>query len=605
MIHRLKWGGTMQIVSLSRLEGLANNDESYIPHCPELDQEVRQLHGLARSGVIPVDTAERQLNTYLLAAAYASRGMPSPSMARRLILPLTDAPHHDLLPDLGQIIHRVLARDPVPCALSAVVEQCIPCFRHATRVICYTGDSQEPLLSLVMGLLLGLYQGSVKKPGFSVRVVLYERMHALLTAPAQDQSEFCRTHEDILVLACMEYVARVLPVHMPVQSQLLTGGDSATAGFFRRIPVLCDELRQWLDDTTPSIAGPAFWPSVRLACAGKVDRVSRLKRCHPPHPPAREHCDPHAIMAQDEAGIEAYWGAPLLVDGTTDEYRLMGLGLGLRGGVLQHIQRELRIYPLPGNLRAMQTQSLQKAARSSGDTVHLQTFRCLACARETGRAMPESRALDKQGVPCQSLVRWTNRVCHARVSCAGQTGRAIDNDKNGPSQVHLHALHAVPQVGARRQAAPGHAGHQADVRDVPAQGPDPDEHGGPRHAVPQAALLSLPVMRVHPGVQGGPGRADLAHDGAGWLDLDLLAPPSPPPVRHEPSQAAVRDLLRAGVGPHGGARGPPDGRDAPLSLLPAPRPSVRHGGQMRQRAPAGGLLKADASAKCVNQLEGC
>jgi hypothetical protein len=376
MIHRLKWGGTMQIVSLSRLEGLTDDGESYITHCPELDQEVRQLHALARSGAIPVDTAERQLNTYLLAAAYASRGMRSTQAVRRLILPLTDAPHHGLLPDLGQIIHRVLARDPVPCALSAVVEQCIPCFRHATRTICYTGDSQEPLLSLVMGLLLGLYPGSVKRPGFGVRVALYERVHALLTAPAQDQSEFCRTHEDILVLACMEYVARVLPVHMPVQSQLLTGGDSATAGFFRRIPVLCDELRQWLDDDTPAIVeGAGFWASIRQACAGKVDRVSRLKRCHPPHPPPREHCDPHALMAQDEAGIAAYWDAPLLVEGTPDEYRLMGLGLGLRGGVLQHIQRELRIYPLPGNLRAMQTRSLEKAARSAGDAVYLQTFR--------------------------------------------------------------------------------------------------------------------------------------------------------------------------------------------------------------------------------------
>ena len=386
MIHRLQWGGVVQLITVappSRLEGgnedapAIDDEESYIPECPELDREVRQIHALARRGLVPVDAAERQLNTYLLAAAWArqpARALPP----RRLVLPLTDAPHHGLLPDLGQIIHRVLARDPVPCALSAVVEQCIPCFRHATRVICYDRDSQEPLLSLVLALALGLYPGTVKRPGFCTRVRLYEEVHRLLTAPAAVQAEFCAAHEDVLILACMEYVARVVPVHMPVQSQLLTGEDSATAGFFRRIPVLCDELRQWLD--SGGGLGDAFWPSVRAACAVRVERVSRLKRCHPPH-----ERDAHAAgvpaAGQGEPGstsrgtIRAHWDAPLLADGTPDEYRLMGLGLGLRGGVLQHIQRELRVSQLPPNLRDMQIRSVERAARSSGDAAYLQTFR--------------------------------------------------------------------------------------------------------------------------------------------------------------------------------------------------------------------------------------
>lgn len=395
MIHRLQWGGAVQQIMLvdppSRLEGADHRDdddgtpavdyeESYIPECPELDREVRQIHALARRGLVPVDAAERQLNTYLLAAAYARQAPRALLPPRRLVLPLTDAPHPGLLPDLGQIIHRVLARDPVPCALSAVVEQCIPCFRHATRVICYTRDSQEPLLSLVLALVLGLYPGAVKRPGFCTRVLLYGEVHRLLTAPAEVQAEFCAAHEDVLILACMEYVARVVPVHMPVQSQLLTGDDSATAGFFRRIPVLCDELRQWLDAGGACGDGD-FWPGVRAACASRVERVSRLKRCHPPHALPRDHeRDAHALLAQDcggrSADVRAHWRAPLLEDGTPDEYRLMGLGLGLKGGVLQHIQRELRVYPLPGNLCDMQARSLQRVARTSGDRAYLQTFRC-------------------------------------------------------------------------------------------------------------------------------------------------------------------------------------------------------------------------------------
>lgn len=368
----------MQYIPPSRLEGipLDNIKEStpYIPGCPILDREVRQLHGLARSGAIPVEVAERQLNTYLLAAAYPAKKKGGPAL-RWLVMPLTDAPHHGLLPDLGQIIHRVLARDPIPCALSAVVEQCIPCFRHATRVICYSKDSQETLLNLVLGLLLGLYPGSsVKKPSFRSRVVLFEQVHRLLVS--QQQAEFCKAHEAILMLACMEYVARVLPVYMPAQAQLLMATDSTTAGFFRRIPILCDDLRQWLDDEPGE--GSCFWGRIQAACASKVEQVSRLKRCHIPHPAARIACDPPSVLLAQDGGslrVTDYWDVPLLHGGSPDEYRLLALGLGLKGGVIQHIQRELQVYPLPPNLSAIQARSLQHAARSAGDMVHLQTFR--------------------------------------------------------------------------------------------------------------------------------------------------------------------------------------------------------------------------------------
>ena len=386
----------MQVVPAARLEGVHDEEddsegspnqtktthtkEKYIPGAPQLDAQVQALHGLARQGKISADTAERQINTYLLVPA------APPCQRKWLMMPLADAPHHSLMPDLGQIIHRVLARDPVPCSLSVVVEQCIPRSRHSTRPVKY--DNCQPVfLTLIMGLLLGLYPGNqVKKPGFLVRSMLFCRLHSIMTGTIEGQTEFCDANQDIIHLACMEYLARIPPVYMPAQNKMLSEGDQATAAFFKRIPALCDELRQWVDDTKHS------WEDIRAACALRVERVSRLKRGYPSQPShTSQAClhHPAAVHEQEVQGggaavpldvIRACWDVPALMDGTSDEYRLLALALDLPGHIIQRVQQGVRVYPLPNNLRLLQIESIQAGGPERTRAFYLQS-RWSICAR--------------------------------------------------------------------------------------------------------------------------------------------------------------------------------------------------------------------------------
>lgn len=416
-IHRLGWGGAMQYVPATRLGGEDGSmpgvledvpatrlGGEYVPTCPRLDAEVRALHGLARRGLITAEAAERQINTYLL-APHAAQGKP-----RWLLLPLADAPQPGLMPDLGQVVHRVLARDPLPCALSRLVEQCIPRFRHAAHPLEFP-DSQPVLLTLAMGLLLGLYPG-VKRPGFAVRSALFARLHALLTSPGDRQTEFCQAHEPVLLLACMEYLARVLPAHMPVHDAALSGGDPATQAFYRRIPPLCDELRQCLDETWG-------WDHIRAECAARVERVARLKRCHPP-PPAEAPPQP----CQSAGFCAAAWAAPALHDGTPDEFRLLGLALGVPGGALQQVQQEVRVTPLPGNLRRIQLERLAAAGPAGARTAYLQSRRYL-CAR----CMASPRGLPAGGARLRLDTLTQRLVCKACLApdpvCVSLLGRTM------------------------------------------------------------------------------------------------------------------------------------------------------------------------------------
>lgn len=392
IIHRLHWGGTMLHVPATLLEGgdFSGHDSTdegtgsgvthpFIPWDARLDKEVAALHGLARVGRLPADAAERQINTYLLLHQRAAlpNGFP-PGWFR---MPLTDAPHHGLMPDLGQLIHQVLMREPLACALSQVIEQCIPRFRHATRPIQYV-DSQPVLLTLVMGLLLGLYKGGVKKPGFHTRAALFARLRALMTSPPEEQTSFCALHEPILLLACMEYMARVLPLHMPVHHRAITTADPAASAFYRRIPPLTDELRQWVDRDEAEGGCPS-WAEILAECSSRVERVTRLKRGAPSAggapdtptdalsaPPPRAMPTPHPSTPTQwrerpcPRTARSCWDVPLVArSASTDDFRLLGGTLELPGELIRRIQHDVQVHALPANLREMQLEGLRARGR--------------------------------------------------------------------------------------------------------------------------------------------------------------------------------------------------------------------------------------------------
>lgn len=336
MIHRLhRPGRPIQMAPPPMLEGVFAGSPPTFTTCPRLDREIQALHILARSGAIPPDTAERQLNSYLLAAGLRVPGL-SPAL---LVLPIADAPHYSLLPDLGQVTHSILAQNPHPSSLSAVLEQCLPAWRHSSRPISYE-DSQDVLLNIIMALVLGLYPGAtVKRPRFEARAQLFARLHGMLTSTQEQKTSFCRQHPALLLLACMEYVARVLPANMPSQHAFILEREPSCAVYFRRIPALGDDLREELDHPH---APP--WDRIQSSAAAMVERVTRLKKTGPTHTQRSNPQSTDPSKTHPGADLASYWRVPRLQGvPTADEFRILGLGLRLQGSVLQDIQREVQV----------------------------------------------------------------------------------------------------------------------------------------------------------------------------------------------------------------------------------------------------------------------
>ena len=553
----------------------------YIPDCPDMDEEVQALHDLARNGVISADTAERQINMYLLVASHrkVAHGLP-PERLRWLLLPITDVPCVGLLPDLGQLIHRILTRDPLQCAISRIMEQCIPSMRHVSRAAYTYQDSHDILLTLVQALLFGTFPNVSKKPGFVTRVALWRRMHYLLTASRQEQTAFLEGHQDMLYLASMEYIARVVPVYMPAQDAFLTGRDAVSAPFFRRIPPLCDEFRQLVDDAIQDESAshtPMTWARMQELCAGYVERVSRLKRSH-----ASSSSGTHTggggggkdavrdpIPRGPLPNIIDYWSVPQLHGNPSrDEFRLLGLSLGLNGSVIMQIQRDLQISLLPENLRRLQIQRL--LAHSGGEmrTLFLRTRRC-------------ESALAAVSV-CLS-------VCLPYLLLRLIRTRFFPGV--GWVQVHLHALHADEQDAPHAPPETGHTGPEPGVRRVHEVGPDADQPPGAGPALQAAPLLPLPCLHLDPAVHGA-RRATVAlvppsRGGRGALDMPAHAGDTARGI--QPEATALLHLHRGRRGAEHRARGSSDRRGAQLPLLPATHAARGHPAPMRQRQADGSV----------------
>lgn len=458
MIHRLHWAGRLlQFAPPPMLEGCTPGSPPATPTtCPALNREIRALHDLARTGEIPVDVADRQLNTYLLAA-----GRPLPGIQPRLLLlPIADAPHHSLLPDLGYVVHRILAQAPLPGSLSAAIEHCLPLLRHSAQPVTYE-DSQGVFLNLTLALLLGLYPGSaVKRPCFEGRARLFARVHDLLTATPERQTAFCLANSSVVHLACMEYVTRVLPTNIPSQTAFIHERDPAMVAYFRRVPALCDELRQALDNAdTPG------WPQIQSLAAGMVERVARLKRSSGSQAPRETLLTDH-VPPSTQADLSAHWSVPRLQGcPSPDEYRVLGHGLGLQGRLLWHIQREVQV------------RLLDYLTSVQGLTPN----------------PPPSAGIPFAGQP------------EANAACRPQSGRPGIHSPDLPADapLPLPALRAPTQDLPCPEAAAGH--HPADPHLLRLRGHrrHVHRHAGPGPAAQAAELPSLPFLRANPAVPGG------------------------------------------------------------------------------------------------------
>ena len=111
--------------------------------------------------------------------------------------------------------------------------QVLPCFRKPC-VLEADMVGYPVVVNVVLGLLLGLYPTAARKPQFGVRCVFFGRVRRVL---CEGGEEFVRGNPGLVSLGLMEYLARVLPLVMPVEEAFLR--ETYNMGhFFDHLPLV-------------------------------------------------------------------------------------------------------------------------------------------------------------------------------------------------------------------------------------------------------------------------------------------------------------------------------------------------------------------------------
>ena len=155
-----------------------------------MNREIARLHALGRSGALD---AEPHLNAFLAAARV---GDP------RYRMPLADAPQFGNLPDLWRFVHSAIIGSN-GTGLELLIRQALPCFKRPEAQLPPLESAGPVAISLILGLLLGLYPDATCRPQFAEKINIFARAHVELVAP-DGGTAFVAAHPALVTLAMVE-----------------------------------------------------------------------------------------------------------------------------------------------------------------------------------------------------------------------------------------------------------------------------------------------------------------------------------------------------------------------------------------------------------------
>jgi hypothetical protein len=351
-----------------------------------LNQQVSRLHSWAREGSIDQETAEMHINSFLGCKAYESE---AGGLVRCLIIPVSDAPRFGellasqksskpiflpvfsmagTLPDLWPFVCRALTPGGDETNLIVgLIRQVLPCMRKP-YVMQEDAIGYPVLVNVVLGLFLGLYPSAARKPQFAVRAVLFRRVRAVMVGVG---GEFVRANLGLVSLALMEYLARVLPLLMPVEEAFLRE-VYAMGHFFEHVPLarirlgwransyfsdFFDFFVQVCDEFRSTLLGDEAWPDLNRRALELVEKAARVKRKPPKAQGGKKKL---------AAGVD--WAAalhcPVVPAPSGEDLKILGLTYGIPVEALEHVHNMLVVGNLPGNFRRQQIEALAKQARA-------------------------------------------------------------------------------------------------------------------------------------------------------------------------------------------------------------------------------------------------
>lgn len=251
-----------------------------------------------------IDDSERCINQL-----HTKTGVDIP--AHSMVSSLSNSIGYSSLPDLGMYIRAILLRRFYTPALQkhhhkmtnwlrsgapqqgafsgagvgkmvhgwccAILQDSLLCMKKVNRTPAVPDYGMKPTsvelnacINVLHGTLLSLYPRAAKRPTFAARVVLFGRIHYLLTLDREEQMKFMRGHPNLVKICFMEYTLNFILDYLPCERDLL-GSTQSMALFNTVCPTTCDSFRADFIR-----GGDEDWGDLDRAAAISIERCVRV-----------------------------------------------------------------------------------------------------------------------------------------------------------------------------------------------------------------------------------------------------------------------------------------------------------------------------------------
>jgi len=212
--------------SAGQVSAVRNEQLVFCRDDARLNEVLKQLHQVYTQN--PVARVQREIDRYLVATHVVACGLPAHTCVEDFILDASTTLDVHSLPDMMRVFRcRLITGQWINSLQESICRYTIPCM-HKTRFLNRNapensdGDTDTIVyIQIAIGLLLGLYPLSSKKPPFALRMRMFMVMQQLLTSPLATQQRFIVDHINVFRLAMAEYFVHCLVHFLPVEKSLL------------------------------------------------------------------------------------------------------------------------------------------------------------------------------------------------------------------------------------------------------------------------------------------------------------------------------------------------------------------------------------------------
>ena len=399
----------------------ANN---FIPGCRKLSLRVARLHARLQTDD---EGALVRINAHLPCVSVCAQH-------ERFVLLPEDAPQLGTLPDLGYVIRAALAtRRWGDTHIASLLHACFPGQRCVGPAAPVTVDHASccAALNLLLGTLLAVYPTALKRPPFATRARLYARIHELLAQDSVHKVDFARAHQNLFVLAALEYVLYVLPRCMPAEA-LVLGKVYPLEALATQAPPLLDAFRQNQIDT-----GEEPWEALDAAARDTGERILRLYKTRPQGAKAQQQ---QAQQGRRRPGKRAAdtveWALSAHIIRPYEYHRLDHARLCSEyeltipedaATATAELHACVTVHPLPGNITRMQQALMREVGMECEQRAALQSTKYVCVACEHKRRRTTLRLCTRTGeMICQHCQDTTGTQSVLQLCVVGQIIRIHD-----------------------------------------------------------------------------------------------------------------------------------------------------------------------------------